>query len=269
MEILINNVCSFIKSISIQEIVSYVIGIGGVIITILAYLRARRTQRPKYLISSATLRNEMFKDSSFEIMQEDRHLSCLTISKFALWNTGITLNKEDIAAKDPIHIITNDDVEVLEVQTVYAEPENNFEFTISEDKRIITFNFDYLAKSQGIVLKIFHTGKNSNSLNVRGSLKNGKKIARSQKILRRILIIGLPRHLLSFTTIIKVYGSVFGVFGLTTIVEAFFRYGTTHQYGLWETIWSVVSGFIVVVTCIYLIRRRLPAKLEKAFFGEN
>ena len=269
METLFNNVCSFLTSLSMPEIVSYIIGLGGIVITLIAYLRTRRTQRPKYLISSATLRNEVFDDSSFEIMQGDRSLPSLTLSKFALWNTGITLTKEDIAAKDPIHITTDEDVEILEVQKVYAEPENNFEFIISEDKKTITFSFDYFAKKQGVVLKIFHTGKNSNSLNVKGSLKNGKKITRTQRILRKILLISLPKRHISFTAVIKIYAYIFGIYGLTTSAEAIFRYGTTHQYGMWETIWSVASGLLVVITCLYLIRRRLPAKLEKAFYGEN
>lgn len=91
MDNVINNLIAFLASISTSEIISYALAAGSILIGLIAYFRTKKTQRPKYLISSATLRNEVFKNSSFCIMQGDQPLTSLTLSKFAIWNTGTTL----------------------------------------------------------------------------------------------------------------------------------------------------------------------------------
>lgn len=272
MDRIIYNLVEFWNKLSVSEIISYTIALGSLIITLVAYLRSKRTQKPKYFISSASLKNEEFKDTTFSIKQGDRSLSTLTISRFALWNTDLTLNRSDIAEKDPIRIEVVGDSEILEVQTLYSEHQNGFECKVSEDNKVLDIDFDFFAKNQGVVLKIFHTGKNSLDLAVKGSLKNGLCIKKSQITLNHFIPLRLIRHHISMSTIKKIYGMVFILTGPITIIQAVFRYSqgsSTHVYGLTETILSIIFGLFVALFGYFMYRRVMPTRLEKAFISEK
>lgn len=272
MDSFLHFLIDFWNKLTVAEIVSYTIALGSLTITFVAYLRSKRTQKPKYFISSASLKNEEFKNTTISIKQGDRSLSTLTISRFALWNTGLTLNRSDIAEKDPIRVEVVGDSEILEVQTLYSEHQNGFGCEITEDKKALEIAFDFFAKNQGVVLKIFHTGKNSLDLAVKGSLKNGLCIAKSQMMINRLIPLRYIRHHITISMIKKIYGLIFLLTGPIAIVQAVVRYcqGTsTHVYGLTETILSIVFGIFVAIFGFYMYRRVMPSRLEKAFFSEK
>lgn len=272
MENLINIITEFWNKLTVSELISYTIALGSLIITFVAYMRSRRTQKPKYFISSASLRNEEFKDTTIDIKQGDRSLSTLTISRLALWNTGITLNCSDIAEKDSIRVEAGNDVEILEIQTLYSEQQNGCECKIAEDKKSISISFDFLAKNQGVVLKIFHTGKDSSDLSVKGSLKNGLCVAKKYNFVNSLLPLRYIRRSITFSAIKKIYGIIFIVTGPITILQAIIRYSkgtSTHVYGLTETIFAIIFGVFVAISGYYMYRRVMPSKLEKAFLSER
>lgn len=272
MENLMENVKELFSTVEISVVISYTIAFASIILSLLAYFHSKRTQKPRYLISSASLKNEMFKDSSISLRQGDKNIPNLTISKFALWNTGITLNKSDIAEQDPIRITTSDDVEILEVQDLCIEKQNNFKYEISEDKQTLNMSFDYFAKNQGVVLKIFHTGAGSFDLSVKGALKNGMQISRSARTIRGILQSGILLKHVSFTTILRVYGIMFVIMGIIFVLRALLGYAhllTNERYSLIETILIVFFGVAITYSGWFLSRRTLPAKLDEAFRGEH
>ena len=260
------------NEITASEIVSYSIATGSLIITLFAYLHSKRTQRPKYLIASAILRNEEFKDTSIDIKQGNRSLSALTISRFALWNTGLTLNRSDVSDKEPIRIDVVGDADILECQTLFSESENGIECEITEDKKSISVKFDYLAKNQGVVLKIFHTGKGSSDLAVKGALKNGLCVAKTHTLLNTLTSLKYFNRRVTISAIKNFYSLLFLVMGPLTIIHAFISYSKgeyTHVYGLPETIITIVLGIVVFMFGYYLKRRVMPPRLYKVFLGEN
>ena len=268
----INVIIEFLNKLSVSEIISYTIAFISLFFTCVAYMRSRRTQKPKFFISSASIRNEEFKDTTIDIKQGDRSLSSLTISRFALWNTGITLNRSDIAEKDPIRIEARNDVEILEIQFLYSEPQNGCGCIIADDKKSISINFDFLAKNQGIVLKIFHTGKDSTDLSVKGSLKNGLSVSKSYNLMNDLIPMRYIRRYITFSMIKKMYGILFLLTGSITILLTIIRYSkgtSTRVYGLTETIFGVVFGILVAFSGYYIYRRIMPSRLEKAFLSER
>jgi hypothetical protein len=75
MENLIENVKELFSSMDISVVISYAITFISIILSLLAYFHSKRTQKPRYLISSASLRNEMFKDSSISLTQPRCYIS--------------------------------------------------------------------------------------------------------------------------------------------------------------------------------------------------
>lgn len=272
MNTLRENIQELLSTLDMTVVISYLTAVVSIVISIIAYYHSKRTQRPKYLISSATLRNEIFKDTTIDLRQGGRSIPSLTISKLALWNTGITLNKEDIATEDPIRITATDDVEILEVQPLHSEKENAFHYQISPDKHSITIDFEYLAKDQGFVLKIFHTGKGSFDLSVVGSLKNGMKIGRTagnySSSLQSLAII----RRIPLTYILKLYGTTFIIMGIAFVIGALLNFTNLpqmHHMGIAEMITMFIMGIAFALMGWFLSRRILPRELDKKFRGES
>ena len=68
-----------------------------------------------------------------------------------------------------------DNERIIDAQILHAEKENGFKIEESDNKIII--KFDFIAKNQGIVLKIFHTGIGDDILKKVGSFNDGRKIS--------------------------------------------------------------------------------------------
>jgi hypothetical protein len=80
----------------------------------------------------------------------------LTVTKFAFWNAGKeTINNTDIAKSQPLKIIIDNNHEILDFEKEYENnPANEFSFSLSDDKKILSINFDYIDKNQGFILQI-------------------------------------------------------------------------------------------------------------------
>lgn len=68
------NIQELLSTFDITVVISYITAIVSIVISIIAYYHSKRTQKPKYLISSATLRNEIFKDSTIDLRQGGRRI---------------------------------------------------------------------------------------------------------------------------------------------------------------------------------------------------
>lgn len=80
----INGVISFLSNLSYSEIISYIIGIIGIVTSIITYLRSKRTQKPMFKKLSAIITEEMIsKNSNVHIQNGDVKLDRLTITKVA------------------------------------------------------------------------------------------------------------------------------------------------------------------------------------------
>lgn len=173
----------------IVSIIGIIGGIASVIGIPLAIIipKQREKHKPKYAIFSKTIRKKDFTKNTFvKIQSKGKEVPVLTISKIAFWNNGASLQPSDIAPNAPICIKTNnDEVKILEIQEIFSEDKNNIRnIQISEDSKSVTFDFDFLAKNDGFVLDVFHTGDGSKDIEVCGSLINGERVTKLKRVIK-------------------------------------------------------------------------------------
>lgn len=167
---LIDNLVSFWNSLSGSEVISYAIGLFGILVSIVIGVRSKRIQKPRFKkLSSVITEKFISNNSGVHIKNGDKKLDILSISKVAFWNEGITLKKEEISSKSPFRVeLTNEEAQILDAYVEYAEEENDISCEILDGGRQVIIHFDYLAKDQGLVLKILHTWSRFNGFTSKG-----------------------------------------------------------------------------------------------------
>lgn len=149
--------------------------LGAVLSWVLAkYYYSKSISKPHYRIRSDYISSKEFAKTGISIKYDSTIIDNLTISRVALWNKGNSILKSNIAENDPIAIKINNGGFILENQVLYSKNENNLQVEKEKDK--IVLKFDFLARNQGFVIKVFHTG-NANDLEVCGSFVDGKKLS--------------------------------------------------------------------------------------------
>lgn len=153
----------------------------------------------------------------FQISYSGQPICNLTVSRFAIWNSGNRLlDFNDIVDTKPLSIISDDGADILNASIIkYSEEANKF--TVEKiSAHCAELKFDYMDKHDGIVLQILHTGSIKNiSLSV--LIKGGKKLKNAEKhvmvIKNKKMYKAIYIALLSFEMVILLITSI------TLIVE--------------------------------------------------
>lgn len=241
----------------IFSIIGIIGGIASVIGIPLAIIIPKKLAKhnPKYTILSKTIRKKDFTNNTFvKIQSNGKDVPTLTISKIAFWNNGASLRPSDIAPNAPICIKTKkNDIEILEFQKVFSENKNNIRnIQISKDSKSITFDFDFFAKNEGMVLNVFHTGNSSKDIEVDGSLINGEHVTKSKKNV----------HFYSKKT--RLLFSIMLIISIITIC----LYIIVLKGSIFLGTFGILGGFIVLVYSIIKIIPPMPSKLAKYYSDE-
>ena len=268
----INYVVSFWNSLSSSEIISYAIGLFGIIVSIIIYYCSKRIQKPRYKKLSSIITEEMIsKNSSIHIQHGKKTLERLSITKVAFWNDGITLTNEIIASKSPFRIeLKEDNAQILEAYISYAEEENDVSCKIINDVNLITICFDYLSKNQGFVIKVLHTGSGSKALNVKGLMKNSGKLKKSESFYFKynaILSKLIPTWKLSIYI-----GYYFILMGIVMVIAGILSYGRVveaHTESIGNVALIICTGVLTGLIGFYMQKGRLPEKVSKALYDER
>ncbi len=205
------------------------------------------------MISETINESDFSSESHVKVYSNGQKVSCLTITKIAIWNTGTkTLCPSDIATNVPICIKTaKDGIKILEVQKVYSEEKNNIRnIRISKNNKSITFDFEFLANKDGIVLKVIHTGKKSDLI-VQGALLNGRNIEKVYPETRNWHFISL----------------YVGVAAINIILIAVILLNS-HLY---ISIIALLIGYItlILILTIKAFKNRVPRDLSHWLFEEE
>ena len=127
--------------------------------------------------------------SSFEIIKQGKNkiqnlklifnentINNLTISKFAIWNSGNkVINADDMVSGQGLEIYSDENTNILDAQIVAeVEPANSFKI-IESTAHNVSIGFNYVDNHEGIVVQVFHTG-DKNSLYPKCKIKGGKAI---------------------------------------------------------------------------------------------
>ena len=261
----------FIQNLTSSEAISYLIGITGILLSIVFYYRSKRIQEPRFLKSSAVITEEMIsKESLIHIMFGDHRLERLTVTKIAFWNTGITLKCEDVSKNSPFRVERNDNVhQFIDCRVCYSEEENDVVCRISENKQSVLISFDYLAKDQGFVLKALHTGKGSASITVKGAMKNAGKLRKTVPVMEKFNSF-FYRHISPRSQNIF-FSYTFIVLGLVGIIISYFKIGSLRnsiEVKINDMLPYMLIGFACILLGILFQWGNMPRKIHKAFWDE-
>lgn len=269
--VVFDNLVSFWNSLSDSEIISYAIGLFGILVSIVISVRSKRIQKPRFKKLSSVITEKFISNKSgVHIKNEDKKLDILSISKVAFWNEGITLKKEEISSKSPFRVeLTNEEAQIIDAYVEYAEEENDVSCEILEGGKQVIIRFDYLAKKQGLVLKILHTGRGSKDLEVKGSMKNTGKLKQSEPLHWRF-----ASWVLKFISIRQSYiymGYFLILIGVSLLLIGMLYYGSfveAHTITLNSIAPLLCCGIITILMGYILQKREMPEKISKAFYNE-
>lgn len=113
-------------------------------------------------------------DLNLKLLYGRKLINELSYTDLIIWSKGRrSVNAADIAPTAPLTISVSEDADILDYQIVTQnEPANNFNLCL--DGRNIIVHFDYLARKNGAIIRIAHTG-NDESISVSCILKDGHK----------------------------------------------------------------------------------------------
>ena len=179
--------------------------------------------------------NKAFWDD-IEITHKGERINSLTVTNFAIWNSGKKLiDESDIIPSYPLCIRVIDDSKILSAQiTEFVEPTNMFVVSNRQaSDKAIHISFDYVDSGEGVVIQVLHTG-NANSLHFEPKVKGGKyrPITTNKyylawsRVWKKVSPILHPILILLFLAIIRGIHSPFIVsltaFISTMVLESFF-----------------------------------------------
>lgn len=268
-------IIEFIQNLSVSEVISYLIGLTSILLSAVYHYRSKRIQEPRFLKRSAVITEEMIsQDSLIRIMFGEQKLERLTVSKVAFWNTGITLKKEDVSSSCPFRLeLDSIEHNFLDCRVCYSECENDVDCSISDDKKTVSISFDYLAKNQGFVLKVLHTGKGSKSFSVKGSMKNEGELKKTVPTIAKMNSF-LYQHISALLhNLFLIY--LFLIIGIIVVVVSCFKIGSVRD-SIEVSAFDILPYMIFGIFCILfglifgLLNQsgNMPRKIHKAFWEE-
>lgn len=161
--------------------VSFVLTVVSFFLAIIFYIRSQKRRVPTYTLRNVNLIREKAETiSEISIRYRGEKVDNLSICQVALWNAGEeTINFSDIAPSDRLKIVSQGEENFLEVKIIFEKnPANNFilEVTPTNSPKELFINFDYFDINEGIILQVFHTGKNSDNIKIVGSVKGAGQV---------------------------------------------------------------------------------------------
>lgn len=148
-------------------------GLAGVVLSYVFYLRGRREKKPTYAVRAVTLvQNLASRYPGVEMRFKDRPVENLTVARIAFWNDGReTIAAEDLAPADPTMIKLTGEAEMLEAKMIFFTSKASQISVEQSDSGELRVHFDYLDNYQGGILQLFHTGTDGDDVKLLGSVK--------------------------------------------------------------------------------------------------
>jgi hypothetical protein len=169
----------------------YVIGLAGIALAVVFYVRSRKFKRMTFAARSFTLLSDSVSSlPNFAATYQGRPLSVLTATKLLLWNSGSeVVSSNDIAHTDPIRLTLPDGFTILDARVaVSSSPTNLARIAVSQSHaNEANLVFDYLAPNEGCLISALHTGPTEADIKVGGTIKGAGSPTERAKARNRIL----------------------------------------------------------------------------------
>lgn len=223
-------------------IIGLISNILGMIFTYIFFRKGKKDRKPMFAIESANFIHDFLTQfKGLNISYKNKKVSTLSGSRIAIWNAGKeSIRKTDIVDGDPIRIVPEEGVEILDINEVkFINESNKCKCELVNNKIII--DFEYLDYHEGLALEILHTGKTSWSLKVLGTVIGAGKIKHAlstpyPKRKRKAQTISIIVFLLSTSVSFYVFGfdfakSIFIInFVISSLLYGFMPMIITYNY---------------------------------------
>lgn len=222
-------------------------------------LRVEKVKKLTYLINGfpIVLRNSIQRYEHLDFTFKGESVEALTLTRIGIWSNGTdTIHGADITQKDRLRILPVEDVSILDYKVVYANNNSNdikLEPYFKEGGEIdyLEVTFDYLDRNNGVVVQLFHTGKDKSSVGLAGSIKGVKHIPEASYVepflnFRPFARRGLKAKLMALVP------HVMAVTYFTVLVFAFFRFYS--KASLFVTVAFVATILIMGGYLFYSVR---------------
>lgn len=264
MNDLFANVERWVRDFVSNPYVSLSTIILAVISVIYSYYLYRKSLKYKYLSFNLTslniVRNSKSAFPKLSISYESTQLDTLTTSNIVIRNYGTdAVTRQDIAPADPIRISTRSESgeQILDYEVSYTSNPTNKISANKVSANIIEITFDFLDPNDYVMIKVLHTGVDSQALVV-----NGTVIGATKPFVPRNLIF--PEHLaknpfFSFYSMIIRYPRATGLimFVLMALFSGYFTYRFSENIIL-AIICLVPTLFFSFIAVASLFKRRRP-----------
>ena len=240
------------SSLGHTDVIGVFVGIVGIILAWVFYIRSKEQVRPCILIERTTLIGKSMRlfPELVEIRYNNSAIPELSKVRITFWNAGKkTLNESDIAQHDPITIrFSQSEVQVLDIRSMTSTRDVINAKTFLRDN-IIHLSFDFLDKDDGLALEAFYDSGSETEITLSGTIKgvrDGIAIRTSEDFVIRSAsyapgsgIRAFGGFLLIIPALITaniifnrwkvnsldiVISTIFGVLGISFIVYGIYRY---------------------------------------------
>ena len=171
-----------ISQSSVTVFISLLFGVIGIALAVIFYIISTRKRLPRYAVRSFNFIDEYATSiPKLQVTYDASLVKRLTVTKLAFWNAGSEIiGRNDIAEADPLRVtLSEGNVFLFARVTSQSIPANCVTRTIDEENRkTVPLSFDFLDRGQGAVLVFLHTGISSSDVELRGTIKGGKRIVR-------------------------------------------------------------------------------------------
>jgi hypothetical protein len=239
---------------TILGIVGTVLGIIGLITGYVFYRKGLRVKEPYYsIISNNLMQDGLAKLDGLQISYKGQIISNLTVSRLIVWNDGVeTIDKNDVVKSDPLRLECVSNNHILDANVIFQNNQSNqILITIGKQGAEAKISFDYLDKNDGAIFQIFHTGKSSDDLVIKGKIKG----------------TNIRFYLSRNTQVTKTVSFLLAIFFIAFFVIVFIQSFMNLAFG-----WILTMGLMLLVLFLLYISgytkkldKMLPNKLPKEF----
>lgn len=236
-----------LASSPIITIGGFVLGVIGIVLAIIFYIRSKKDRIPCFEVKSTTLIEGLHNaldglQLHYKGMPQDR----ITVTKLVFWNDGReTIDKRDFVVADPIGIFCSNSLIILDIQVTQISSKSNtvkLGAVVEENNNahFYPIDFEYLDNRDYFVIQVVHSGLDSEEIVFRGKIKGVKEIKNTTDIVFDKHILGLMPF----------------AFGLEKLLSSkvFMRYGGSITYtffgvlGIWALLRGNTSWYVWVLT---------------------
>ena len=176
------SITNIFKGSASLNIIFLVLAAVSIILAVIFYYKSLRIKRPVFSRQTFRLIDKKISAiKGIEIKHNNQEVENLSLTKIAIWNSGKeSLRKSDIASTDLLRILATENTIIYDCTITFQNDVNNV-ILLKESVKSINISFEFLDFNEGFVMDVYHSGNNSKSIIIKGTLIGAEKISQGVK----------------------------------------------------------------------------------------